>query len=148
MEYRLDGKNGKKSHFYRDEIEEIIKEENIDRNRFAEFSKFQYDNIIKKFYYAFSDYSHFTSDTVPLTCKRLHIRNSIDCFLIVGIYLTGNWTEYLNTIKSAMSLYADEIFKVLSKTDVWSEDFFIVSKKFDWFIVHDWIDWCAFMYQK
>ena len=54
MEYRLDGKNGEKSHFYRDEIEEIIKEENIDRNRFAEFSKFQYDNIIKKFYYAFA----------------------------------------------------------------------------------------------
>lgn len=166
MEYRLDGKNEKKSSFYRDEIEEIVKKENINRSRFTEFSKLQYDNIIKKFYYAFSDYSHFASDTVPLTRKRLHIRNSIVCFLIVGIYLTGNWTEYLNTIKSAMSLnaneklflilsegwvyegYADEIFKVLNKTDVWCEDFFIVSKKFDWFIVHDWIDWCAFMYQK
>lgn len=32
---------GKKVRFYRDEIEGIVKEENIDRNRFAEFSKFQ-----------------------------------------------------------------------------------------------------------
>lgn len=166
MEYRLDGKNGEKSHFYRDEIEEIIKEENIDRNRFAEFSKFQYDNIIKKFYYAFSDYNHLASAHVTLTRKGLHIRNNISCFSIVGIYLAGNWAEYLKAIKAAMPLNADEklflilsegwvyegymdgIFKVLNKTDVWSEDFFLISRKYDWFIAHDWIDWCAFMYQK
>lgn len=166
MEYRLDGKNGKKVRFYRDEIEKIIKEENIDRNRFAEFSKFQYDSIIKKFYYAFSDYSHFASTQVTLTHKRLHIRNSIECSFIAGIYSAGNWTEYLKAIKAAVPLnpdeklflilsegwvyegYIDEIFKVLNKTDVWNEDFFIISKKYDWFIVHDWIDWCAFMYQK
>ena len=28
-----------------------VKEENIDRTRFHEFSKFKYGNIIKKFYY-------------------------------------------------------------------------------------------------
>lgn len=33
----------------RDEIEEIIKRDNIDRSRFGEFSKFKYDEIIKKF---------------------------------------------------------------------------------------------------
>lgn len=166
MEYRPDGKNGGKSPFYRDKIEEIIKEENIDRNRFTEFSKFQYDSIIKKFYYTFTDYSHFSSDQVTLTRKRLHIRNCIKWFLIAGIYSAGNWTEYLEAVKSAIPLkadeklflilsegwvyegYEDEIFKVLNKTDVWSEDFFIVSPKFDWFIAHDYIDWCAFMYQK
>ena len=35
--------------------------------------------------------------------------------------------------------YVDEIFKVLNKIDSHIE-FFILSKKFDWFIVHDYIE--------
>ena len=51
------------------------------------------------------------------------------------------------TGKTAMFL-RDEIFLVLGKADDWIADFFIVSSKFDWFVAHDFIDYCAFMYQK
>ena len=83
------------------------------------------------------------------------------------MYVAGswNWAEYLKAIKSACVLnanqklflilsegwvyegYVDEIFKVLNKIESHIE-FFILSKKFDWFIVHDYIDDCAFMYYK
>ena len=43
-------------YWIRDEIEEIIKEENIDRKRFYEASKNNYQSIINKFYYSFIDY--------------------------------------------------------------------------------------------
>lgn len=43
----------------RDEIEEIIKEENIDRKKFHEFSKLRYQDIINKFYYSFCDHKIF-----------------------------------------------------------------------------------------
>lgn len=167
MEYRLDGKTKKAYKFLRDDIEKIIKEEKIDRSRFQEFSKIKFHGIIKKFYYAFSDYEHFSSATVTLTRKRLHIRCDIESNVIAGMYVAGswNWAEYLKAIKSACVLnanqklflilsegwvyegYVDEIFKVLNKIDSHIE-FFILSKKFDWFIVHDYIDECAFMYYK
>lgn len=167
MEYRLDGKTQKACGFLRDDIEKIIKEENIDRSRFQEFSKFKFHEIIKKFYYAFSDYERFSSAAVTLTHKRLHIRCDIDSNVIAGIYVAGswNWAEYLKTIKSTPTLdtdqklflilsegwvyegYVDEIFKILNKIDSHIE-FFLLSKKFDWFIVHDYIEECAFMYHK
>ena len=167
MEYRLDGKNKKASKIIRDDIEKIIKEENIDRKRFQEFSKLKFHEIIKKFYYAFSDYEHFSSAVVTLTHKRLHIRCDIDSNVIAGIYVAGswNWAEYLKKIKSVLTLnknqklflimsegwvyegYDDEIFKVLNKIDSHFE-FFILSNNFDWFIVHDYIDECAYMYHK
>ncbi len=48
----------------RDEVEEIIKEENIDRKRFYEFSKFRYQDIINKFYYSFCDYKNIVTDKI------------------------------------------------------------------------------------
>lgn len=62
------------------------------------------------------------------------------------IYDTGNWTEYLKAIKSAVPLnsdeklililsddwvyegFADEMFKVLNKTDIWIDDFYCIKK--------------------
>lgn len=149
----------------RDEIEDVIKQDNIDRSRFGEFSKFKYDEIIKKFYYEFSDYARFASSRPELRRKSLHVRDNIDSFVVAGIYQNGNRTDYLESIKSAVPVlneklflilsnglvyegYTDEMFKILEKLEVWTEDFFILSKKYDWFIAHDYIDWCAFMYQK
>ena len=151
--------------FYRDEIEKIVKEEKIDRDRFHEFSKSKYEYIIKKFYFFFSDYNHFTPDKITLERKRMHFRSSLKSFAIAGIYAAGSWAEYVKIIKAALPLtinenlffitspgwvyqgYADEIFQVLTKLDDWIGDFFIISSKFDWFIAHDYIDECAFMYQ-
>lgn len=152
--------------FYRDEIEKIVKEEKIDRDRFHEFSKLKYEDIIKKFYYSFSDHNHFMPDKITLERKRMHIRSSVKSFVIAGIYTAESWAEYAKIIKTGLPLaideglffitstgwvyqgYVDEIFQVLSKLDVWIGDFFIISSKFDWFIAHDYIDECAFMYQR
>ena len=43
-------------YWIRTEIEEIIKEKSDDRERFYEYLKTNYQNIINKFYYAFMDY--------------------------------------------------------------------------------------------
>lgn len=74
--------------------------------------------------------------------------------------------EYINVIKSALPLkanekifliltigfvyegYTQEMFQVLQKMGDRMDDFFIVSTKFDWFVAHDYIDGCTFMYQK
>lgn len=150
----------------RDEIEKIIKEEQIDRNRFHEYSKFNYGDILKKFYYSFTDYSHFATSEVTLARKRLHIRSSLNCFSIASTYTADNWLEYINLIKAALPLkanekiflilttgfvyegYTQEMFQVLQKMGDRMDDFFIVSTKFDWFVAHDYIDGCTFMYQK
>ena len=42
-----------KDNFYRDDIEEIIKEKQIDRKRFHEFSKINYVDILQKFFFLF-----------------------------------------------------------------------------------------------
>ena len=99
-------------------IEKIIKERNIDRSRFQEFSKFKFHEIIIKFYYAFSDYEHFSSAAVILTHKRLHIRCDIDSNVIAGIYVAGswNWTEYLKRIKSALTINKNQkLFLIMSE---------------------------------
>ena len=50
--------NMKQKEYYRirNEIENTIKEENIDRSKFHEVSKFSYESILRKFYYTFFDY--------------------------------------------------------------------------------------------
>lgn len=163
MEYKPAEK--KTAAFLRNDIEKIIKEENLDRSRFYEFSKSKYEDIIKKFYYAFSDHNRYTPAILCLERKSLHIRENIKNYAIAGAYAAKNWEEYVKILKSALPSktdeklflifagwvyegYADEMLRVLSETDVWIQDFFIVSPKFDWFIAHDNIDFCAFMYYK
>ena len=167
MEYKLNGENAKKRTIHRDMIEEAIKTTNIDRNRFHEFSKFKYDEIIRNFYYTFSDHNHHHSSIISLTAKSLHFKDNLDSYVAASFYMEQNsWTDYLNFIKNRLPLngdgkmyfivsegwvyegYKEEMFQVLSETDVWIADFFIVSSKFDWFVAHDNIDECASLYQK
>lgn len=78
-------------------------------------------------------------------------QDNIDSFVVAGIYQNGNWTDYLKSIKSAVPVlneklflilsnglvyegYTDEMFKILEKSEVWTEDFFILSKKYDWIL--------------
>ncbi len=96
--------------FYRDEIEKIVKEEKIDRGRLHEFSKLKHEDIIKKFFYFFSDYNHFTPDKITLERKRMHIRSNLKSFAIAGIYAAESWAEYVKIIKTALPLTMDENF--------------------------------------
>lgn len=135
-----------KNYITRNEIEKIIKEENINRDRFYEYFKFKYNNIITKFYYMFCDDRNFTPSEIVFSHHRFHIRNNLKIHAISGFLQSNDWADYLNKIKSEIITnsklyfitdgwvyegYQDEIFKVLYQTGDLRNDFFIISKKFD-----------------
>ena len=62
-------------YWIRDEIEEIIKEKSIDRKRFCEYSKTNYQKIINRFYYTFVDYKKYPK--VELSYCWLHFRQEL-----------------------------------------------------------------------
>ena len=134
----------------RDEIEDIIKSQNIDRARFHEFDKRRYNEIIKKFYYAFFDYEKFK--TISLNYLWLNVRGDIE-LQIIQCSLSCDWEEYISKIKEyfcdddktyylilsqgwVYEGYISEIQKVLYETTTLLVDFYIVSKKFDKAICH------------
>ena len=80
----------------RNEIEDIIKSQNIDRARFHEFDKRRYNEIIKKFYYAFFDYEKFK--TISLNYLWLKVRGDIE-LQIIQCSLSCDWEEYISKIK-------------------------------------------------
>lgn len=134
----------------RDEIEEIIKNENIDRTRFYEFSKLAYEDIIKKFYYAFSDRKNYSPSQIKLEYNLMHFRSELKKEIIDCFFRTYNWTEYLMTIKNVIPCSTQKVFLILCEGWVYEgcideiftvlnevggiKDFYIVSDKFDWFI--------------
>ncbi len=151
--------------YVRDEIEEIIKEKNIDRTRFHEFSKFRYQDIIRKFYYNFADYKNFTPSRIHLDFTYMHLRDNLEIHYIDCFFRTDNWVEYMETVRAEISHitekmylivaegwvyegYVNEIFDVLIETDCGITDCYIVSSKFDWFIAVSEIEDNAVMYRK
>lgn len=75
-------------YWIRAEIEEIIKEKSIDRKRFCEYSKTNYQKIINRFYYTFVDYKKYPK--VELSYCWLHFRQElkeIDCWRIFILLL-------------------------------------------------------------
>lgn len=144
----------------RDDIEEIIKEEHIDRTRFHEFSKTNYEEIIKKFFYAFSDRKNYSASQISAPNHLMHFRPELQAEKIDTLFRTYNWSEYLKAIKNAVpdfekklflilcegwvyEGYIDEMINVLSNV-TYIKDFYIVSNKFDWFIaVNDMEDYAA-----
>lgn len=156
----------KPARFYiRDEIEEIIKEENIDKTRFHEFSKFGYKDIIRKFYYNFADYKNFTPSQISLYYKFMHLRDNLKIHYIDCFFRTYDWVEYMETVRAEIAHitekmylileqgwvyegYVDEIFDVLIETDCGLTDCYIVSSKFDWFIAISYIEDNATIYKK
>ena len=143
-------KNKPLKYWIRDEIEEIIKEENIDRKRFSEYSKFKYEDVVKRFYYTFVDYEKFPK--IEMSYCWLKFRSSLQKGN--DIYVNGEWKYFLyqvgmlikgrKDIKLYMILsegwvyegYIKEILDVLGETDGLLEDFYIVSPAFDWMIAY------------
>jgi len=133
-------------YWIRDEIEEIIKEENIDRNCFGEFSKWKYEDIIKKFYYSFVDYERYPQ--IKLEYCWLHLRENLNVQESVSV--NGDWNMFLQQVSNLIEQndnrklymilsqgwvyegYKKEIFDILRETDYLLEDFYIVSPDFDW----------------
>ena len=91
-------------YWIRAEIEEIIKEKSIDRKRFYEYSKTNYQKIINRFYYTFVDYKKYPK--VELSYCWLHFRQElkeIDCWRIF-ILLLRNLIN-LQHIRMTVSAY-------------------------------------------
>lgn len=148
----------------RDEIEQAVKERNIDRSRFHEFSKSGYKDIIRKFYFSFSDTKRYAASQPCFHLNWMHIREEIECCDIDCFFRTDDWTEYMRTVINAVpdknlklfliledgwvyEGYADEIFTVLENSNCYY-DFYIVSSKFDWFIAVSDIEDNAVIYKK
>lgn len=148
----------------RDDIETIVKEGNINRDHFHEYSKIDYDKIIRKFFFTFSDIKNYRVDPdTPLSFNLMHFRQEltkeqIDCF-----FRTDDWCEYMNSIKDAVPEKDKKLFLILCEGwvyecevkelfDVLNEvtfikDFYIISSKFDWFIAVSDMEDSAFIYK-
>ena len=135
----------------RDDIERIIQEQHIDRNRFHEFSKNKYPEIIKKFFFCFSDIKNYSfPSAISLAFNRMHFRSELRSECIDCFFRTYSWTEYMKTIKEAIPKNGQKLFLILCEGWVYEgeidemftvlnevtfiKDFYIVSSKFDWFI--------------
>ena len=144
------------------EIEEIVKENNIDRNRFYEYSKNKYQQIINRFYYSFAD--HKEHSHVGLSYLWLHLRKELN--KIYHDYVSSDWEVSLSKIKERLEYnwnkklflilsdgwvyegYVDEILSVLAETDGLIEDFYIVTPEYDRFAMYCSDGGCISIFEK
>ena len=143
------------------EIEDIIKEYGVDRSRFYEYSKTDYQRVLNKFYYSFADYAE--SPTVHFNYLWLNLRKDLKK---VFFQYDNDWLGLLDNIKQyfidrniqklflilsdgwVYEGYIDEIITVLSEIDGAIEDFYIVPPNFDSFAVYCSDGQCANIYEK
>lgn len=135
----------------RNQIEQIIKDKMIDRTRFHEVSKNKYQNVINKFYYSFCDYKKYPIIQLNYMWLRFHERLKE----INRVYRGENWEGYIDSINSMLSNqsinikvymildygwvyegYLEQIKIILKNANYMMNDFYIVSKQYDWFICH------------
>lgn len=136
----------------RDEIEETIKEENIDRSKFHEVSKFSYEKILRKFYYTFFEYDRNSEKKkIDLSYVWLNFRKSLNHSATIRLYYDERDRE---SVKSLVPDYSDDkiCFGIVAEGWVYEgeisemitafsevyfkTDFYIISKKFDWVVVN------------
>ena len=154
-EWRKNLKNKPARYWSRIEIEEIVKEKNIDRNRFYEYSKNKYLQVINRFYYSFVEHknaNHKECSQVRLSYLWLNFRNELN--KIYHEYASSDWDTSLFKIKEFLEYdwnkklflilsdgwvyegYIEEILSVLAETDGLIEDFYIVTPKYDKFAMY------------
>ncbi len=150
----------------RDEIESIIKEDNIDRSKFHEVSKFSYENILRKFYYTFFDYDknvrYSEQKKIDLSYAWLRLRKNLETSEPVRMYYDDTDIESVKSLVPDCSgkkyvitedgwVYEGEIteiLKVLLPDISMFKDFYIISKKFDWAVVNCEDGECLFLVRK
>ena len=147
--------NHKERYRIRNEIENTIKEECIDRSKFHEVSKFSYENILRKFYYTFFEYDknirYSKPKKIDLSYAWLNFRKNLNKSDTIRLHYDD--TDF-NSIKSLVPDYSDdkncfgivaegwvyegEISEILTAFSeiYFATDFYIISKKFDWVVVN------------
>ena len=90
------------------EIEEIIKEHCIDRERFYEYSKNKYQKVLNKFYYSFAD--HIKYPDFHLNYLWLHFRKDFK-----KVFFQYDNDDMLDNIKQYfISRKIQKLFLILS----------------------------------
>ena len=139
----------------RNEIENTVKEENIERQKFHEVSKFTYENILHKFYYNFFEYDrnirYSENKKIDLSYAWLRFRKSLNKSDIVSLNYDDTDIDSVKRLipdytdsKKCYGIVADgwvyegEISAILTAFSeiYFITDFYIVSKKFDWVVVN------------
>lgn len=147
MEYE---KKSGADYLVRDEIEKIVKEKRIPKERFAEFSKNSWQDIVKKFHSIFLDRKKHP--TYDLSYCWLHFREGLESSEPVSMRVNSD--VYFDRVGELIPLedrdkklflilsqgwvyegHAEEILLVLSEL-FYLEDAYIVSPKFKWVICH------------
>ncbi|MDE7323520.1 MAG: hypothetical protein K2N73_12540 [Lachnospiraceae bacterium] len=138
----------------RDEIEDIIKEVNIDRTEFHETAKNMYEKVQRNVYYAFCDYKKYPAvqvDTYMWTRFRKDLKSTD---LIITRW--DDWDDYIGKLdtlipgkKNPMAFYylvvdggwvyegtLTAIKKVLLEYPCSMADFYLFPKDYSWLITH------------
>lgn len=135
----------------RDEIENTIKQKNIDRKRFYEVSKFEYEKIRRRFYYSFFEHEKYDTE-VDLNnldylwlyfhkrLKKSSTRYDVDEYIdnIPNLIHNDEKNKKFYLILQhgwVYEGYIPEIISVLNESATFY-DFYIVSKKFNYLIVY------------
>jgi len=132
----------------RDRVEEIIKKKKIDRTRFYEYSKTDYQKVITNFYYAYADYQKYPK--VSMDHMWLHVRENLKQQRIALIserdygyekmvrsikeQMHYNWEHKLFLILEGWVYegYIDEMLDILAELDILDvSEFYIVTPKYD-----------------
>ena len=153
------------THTLRDEIERTVKRLQIDRTRFYEYSKQRYENILSRFYQEMFELPRrqMQYQFYPWT----NIRKKWQRAESVGLLQhDGDWASYLEKVRGLLPVSDDaklylitaedfvyegcppEIIRVLAEADLWLLDFYLVSAKFEWFVVYCDDGDCATLYRK
>ena len=102
------------------EIEEIVKENNIDRNRFYEYSKNKYQHIINRFYYSFvehNDANHKEHSQIGLSYLWLRLRKELN--KIYHEYALSDWEASLSKIKERLEYdWKKKLFLILATSKI------------------------------
>ena len=142
-------KNKPVRYWSRVEIEEIVKSLNIDRNRFCEYSKTDYQKVINHFYFAFVD--HKGKKNPDLNYCWLHFRPELKRTAIVTAGSGVSWNDMIHGVKETMKYdwtkklflilcdgwvyegYIDEMITVMNETEGMTGDFYFVTPQYDRF---------------
>ena len=156
--------NNSKFHL-RDDIEQVVKTLGIDRSRFYEYAKQRYESVLERFYQELFEFPRRQMKYVyyPWT----NIRKKWQRVDAVGfLQHDGDWVSYLQKVRALLPSsddrklylitsedfvyegYPAEIFAVLGEADSMPDDFYILSPKFEWFLVYCDDGDCAVLYQK
>ncbi len=136
----------------RNEIETIIKKHEIDRKKFHEAEKNDYEKIIRKLYFTFCDYEKYPKVQIPYMWTRF--RDNLNQTPLIQTSW-DNWEQYIDRIDSLIPekisrppyylivdggwLYEgmlNEIKEVLLDYPDSMEDFYLFPRDYKWLINH------------